>query len=179
MRNETIWRFPLDDDYWRWAVMAPLALTRICSFLRTRRYLLNCMFSILLRCFSRRQLKCLKRFLARGINPNFPTMGIYVFDEYSKSDPMLLFWRCELNTALRFDWREPLEYLRGLAYSYDTHYNFIHIFMSLHYTHLSVSKLAPKQLSDKTDGAKKSPTVQCFVNVILTRYASSGWNIWY
>jgi len=42
----------------------------------------------------------------------------------------------------------PLEYLRGIDYNYDTHQIFINVFIHFHYTHLSVSALAPKQLSD-------------------------------
>jgi len=54
-----------------------------------------------------------------------------------------------LNIAKHFDSPAPLEYLRGLAHNNHIHKTLIHVFIHFHYTHLSVSKLAPKQLIAK------------------------------
>ena len=58
-----------------------------------------------------------------------------------------------LNTTKKFDARAPRDYKRDLGYSYDIHLKFypcIYPFL----LHMSVSKLAPKQLRAKTVGAK-------------------------
>jgi len=57
---------------------------------------------------------------AAGV-PEMAEKILHVFHKNSKSDPVLLFWRCELNIAKHFELRAPLEYLRGVAYNYDIH----------------------------------------------------------
>jgi len=99
-------------------------------------------------------------FLARDINCSFPTIGIYTFLTNAAKVTTVLEMHINkrlqvVNIAKHFDSREPLEYLRGLACNYDINITFIHVSIHFDYTHLSVSVLAPKQLSAKTAlGAK-------------------------
>jgi len=57
-----------------------------------------------------------------------------------------------LKIAKHIDLQAPLEYLWGLAYNYDMHWSFIHVYIHFiaHNCDMSVSKLVPKRMVQKS-----------------------------